>query len=647
MRLHRLRLHGYKRFLHPVSLLVSPKITALTGLNEAGKSSVLSALAQLMTMGWLPDDLNQRRTGRQPVLQADYVLSEDERQEYDGLCLVEPPTTLQVTKAVDGKVTYALSPTPRYSRAARDQAIQHLTALLNPKKHEGGTLLLVLKAAGMLPFYGLLEELKADAPLSEAGEKLLNQLADGGAAAYVFASPEPDVLAAMKEDFGEFRFVLAAQEEELSAAVHSVVKFQWPHIAFFDPSLQALPRQIELNDQTPEQNDALHKFVALMSWGGADGLSLRRLVQKGETRKASSVLSGAERGINSRLKQAWPTSAVEVRFRLEGTLLTLDLVESATAEHQDISLRSQGLQHFLALVAFVQRHHRHDHGVVLLMDEPDTHLHVDAQRLVIQALERLPGGIQVVYTTHSPFALPADLSAVREVKADLAIGTSTIENHVWHNASTGLMGLYVRMGAASATATAARAVLVVEGETDFVVLPKMLAEVLGEPLDVLCLPGYAHAKKTPLAYEEAALRVAYLFDGDEPGQAYRRQLLARGIPEARVHTLAEGTELEDYLDADLYCQAVQAALTIWGQAPLPITAAQLPGPDRHGQVEHLAQAAGREAPTKQAIMAQVLERWPELERHLDEVRRAAFLGIAQALKAALEPQPKRSQRKRE
>lgn len=637
MRLHRLHLNGYKRFLLPEVLLVSPKVTALTGLNEAGKSSVLTALDRLWDQDWQPDDLNQRGRRFGPVLEAEYVLSEAERAEYAGLFLLEPPRMIKFSKPVKGPTRYTVHPVPAYSRAARDRAVQHLETLLFSEQKQVGTAELLLRVTVTLPFGMLLEELKGDAPLSESAEQLMWKLANGSSLIHLGTKPPPEELKTIQEDFQELQVVLAGQAEDLSEAVDSVVKLQLPHIAFFDPVADALPRQVDVDDHGPEGNAALNKMLALMQWGGEAQLPIRHLVKKGERLKVSSRLSAAERGINLRLKRDWPASAVEVRFRLEGSMLSFDLVEVATAEHQDLQVRSQGLQRFLAIVAFVRQHHWYDHGVVLLMDEPETHLHVDAQRLLIQALERLPERIQVIYTTHSPFALPTDLSAVREVRADLSDGTSSIENHVWHNASTGLMGLYVRMGAATATAATARAALVVEGETDFVVVPRMLAEALGAPLEMLCLPGYAHAKKTPLAYEEAAVRVAYLFDGDEPGQKYRRQLLAREIPEARVLTLPEGTELEDFLDPDLYCQAAQAAATAWGGAPLAVTAAEVPGPDRHGQLERLAEAAGRKVPTKQEVMTQVLELWPEHERRLDEGRRAAFLEIAQAIRVALEP----------
>lgn len=205
---------------------------------------------------------------------------------------------------------------------------------------------------------------------------------------------------------------------------------------------------------------------------------------------------------------------------------------------------------------------------------------------------------QIIYTTHSPFALPTDLTSIRAVCPDARTGTSTIDNRIWAGRQVdqreGLERLLFQIGAGAALLNAAPAVLVTEGSTDVALLSRLLAEALGWPtLGAPVLPGYAEAKDA-LAFEPHGAPVAYLFDGDVQGRKYQKDVWkalarARGVAvpahlppadRARVLTLEPGHDLEDYLHPELYAAAINLHLDTHQLTTARVVGKDLPDNDR-------------------------------------------------------------------
>src|SRR5665811_2632545 len=80
--------------------------------------------------------------------------------------------------------------------------------------------------------------------------------------------------------------------------------------------------------------------------------------------------------------------------------------------------RSSGFQWFFSFLAAFSEFENHEHGVIVLLDEPALNLHGRAQADFLRFInERLAAKSQVVYTTHSPFMVePSKLERVRIVE---------------------------------------------------------------------------------------------------------------------------------------------------------------------------------------------------------------------------------------
>ena len=92
-------------------------------------------------------------------------------------------------------------------------------------------------------------------------------------------------------------------------------------------------------------------------------------------------------------------------------------------EHHEVTVsfddRSTGFVWFFSfLVLFSQVKTTHSSNLIILLDEPALSLHAKAQSDLLRYIEeRLAPGHQVIYTTHSPFMVPAhNLTSVRTVE---------------------------------------------------------------------------------------------------------------------------------------------------------------------------------------------------------------------------------------
>jgi len=70
--------------------------------------------------------------------------------------------------------------------------------------------------------------------------------------------------------------------------------------------------------------------------------------------------------------------------------------------------RSKGLIWFLSLWLELKARDLENNGLILLLDEPDQHLHVKAQKDILSLINKLSQKDQIIYSTHSPYLIETD-----------------------------------------------------------------------------------------------------------------------------------------------------------------------------------------------------------------------------------------------
>jgi AAA15 family ATPase/GTPase len=359
----------------------------------------------------------------------------------------------------------------------------------------------------------------------------------------------------------------------------------------------------------PAKPNVIHN---LLSIGGIEFNDVRNDFYNVSADLARSKLVKAERIITEIFKKWWTVSNLEIRFRIEGEQIYVNIINSSNHDFTGISERSDGFRWFLCLMAALEGVREYSsRPVVLLIDEAESHLHYEAQARLAHFLSTQTLARHVIYTTHSPGCLPNDLSAIRAIIPNADNTSSHIESRVWSGAGKDFKRFFWLLGAENFAFTAARNVLITEGEADFLLLPHLFREVLGiDELNFQVLPGLANAKKKN-SFELEAVTVAYLVDGDKDGDKYKKNLLDDGVAETRIFQFESGLALEDYLNLQLYAKAVNIELE-FARSGLKIDPNELDKPNRSTIVSNFAKAQGVEV-SKRCIAERFLELSDDLE----------------------------------
>lgn len=621
MILDRVDVKGFRR-LKSVTAYVGRKTIALVGPNEAGKSSFLGALRLFENFESVPPSAfsrSLRASGRDPgedVVVLWFALEQSQIESLAALPFEVKPTHYRLHKKVGGDINFSFHPSPRASRSVKDEAISALDRAIN-----------AVRAARGIDAENTDEQFEADATSiysalrddgefdAQAWERIMNPMLAG-------AEGVPgDTLAAITS------FNLWARPDMSAAeALRSHLRIQTPAIAMFGDRERAIHADNPLDDPETQQS------VALANLLGVAGLALEQIrANRSDRAYVRQLLDEANEALAVFFAHHWRQEEIAVGFDLDGDNLRIMVkdLRRGSAGWLDITDRSDGLRVFVALATFLRR--REDViPPILLIDEAEQHLHWNAQSDLVRMLQSLDQIQQVIYTTHSPGCLPADIgSGVRFVEP-LDDGVSTIRHDFWWLQSGNHVGfnpLLIVMGAGAAAFSGLRSALLVEGAADMLLLPSLIKLATNtQDLDYQVAPGIAVASKSDMErLDLVASRVAFLVDGDQAGAEWRTQLARAGVADARIRALPDGVALEDLLDRDFYLDAVDSFLR---ENERPNRQALSSGPIKSA-FNTWATETGVALPGPIAVAEQILGRHESRERaiKLDARRRKALKAL--------------------
>ena len=566
MRLVKAGMSGFGRLaLGRVNL--DNKVIAIVGPNEAGKTTLLKALAYIYNGKSL--SIPERSRGmniadNHVVVKVQYLLSKDDQAAVQDLNIEEPPRSIWLSRtAAEGDVSIAIEPTPEKAIAPLEVRLKALFKSTTKK---------AFSARDSKPPEDDKEEIDADrfgfrTRVEDALDQLKNAVAEKGARAA--AAERSSEITALVERFGAYGL-----EGPIQEAVESVNEWitraeplpevarrlydRVPEILLFDDEDRTLASTYTLaEDVVAGPPRALRN---LMSMAELSLPALWQSINNGDEGERESLVYRANETLATKFAAAWKQSDVTVHLKIEGTLLAVRIKQDGNRITQ-FDERSEGLRMFVALVAFLAVR-----GTtippILLIDEAETHLHIDAQADLVNTFMTQQQAAKIIYTTHSPACLPPDLgSNIRAVLPDKEHESrSTIEGSFWRGAA-GYSPLMLAMGAGAAAFSATRFVVLAEGASEMLLLPSLIKAAVDLPdLEYQIAPGLSEASTS--LYSELDLegsRVAYLVDGDNGGLKRRKALVDGGVPEWRIVTLNALT-LENLLDAGSYLSAVRLLL---------------------------------------------------------------------------------------
>jgi len=565
MRLVSAHIVGYGRLVD-VKVNLDSKVIAFVGPNESGKTTFLKALAYLDETRAL-SRVERSRGGNvaddTAVVTVRFQLDDDDRLALQHLDLQELPRSMEVSRRADGgEALVSLEPSACKATKLLAVALPTLEKAVDRKTLQ--QLVLSDSAFGD--------------PGSEGGRDFrqelgdlvvtLRQIADGEGQDHdqpTLAARANELVQALVSDAKADRLrgalrnaAVWLEREDPSDAADQIIWKRTPDFLTFGDADRTLQSDYVLDDNlltnTPP---ALANLIRMAELDLGATVAAHR---DEDISRRESALDSANDRLKGLFADAWKQDCLSVKLMIETDLLRVSIIEPGNCVTV-FGERSAGLQMFVALVAFLATRNSKT-PPVLLIDEAENHLHIDAQADLVNMFISQDQAARVIYTTHSPACLPPDLGVgIRPViRLPGNQQASEIRNSFW-SGGAGYSPLMIAMGAAAAAFSKARFVVLGEGATEMIMLPSLLRSATGlEILPYQVAPGLSEVPKdfyNSLDLEGA--KVAYLLDADAGGHTIKTNLIKSGVPEDHVVVLPV-PGLENVLSPVDYSDAVSSLL---------------------------------------------------------------------------------------
>jgi len=531
VRLDSFRVQNYKR-IEDTGWVRAGNLTVLVGKNEAGKSAILRGLSKIKPSdGELYDGLREfprRRFSDQfdesaPVGSAHFLLDEADREALGDVSpLLRAAMAVTVTRTYANRYLVDFEPMPgaaaldaRTVREAGQRVRDELREAFAPDGY--GEQFGPLKESLLGELDGLIAALPATGPVTvEQVDGLLTAITSRITEQWqgIALGACRDALRLLRDE--------ARGRATLGSARQWVVD-NMPQFIYFDrydvlDSAIHIPTFIAQLDATPHQ-PRLRTTQCLFRHVRLDARQLQGLaVQPGypaptedeqrrriDERAIRTASAGA--AMTERFSQWWLQRRHKFQYDIDGDFFRVWVADDLDPSPIELDQRSQGMQYFFSffLVFLVESQDAHANSI-LLLDEPGTSLHGNAQATIIEFLRKISAGNQAIYTTHSPFMIDGDhLEEIRPVWEDPETGSTNVTDDVWPKDKDALFPLQAALGYQLAQALfISRRQVLVEGITDYWILKALdiaLAATGRAPLDpdVVLTPAGGAPRMVPLA----------------------------------------------------------------------------------------------------------------------------------------------------
>lgn len=564
------------------------KITSLVGRNESGKSNLILALSTLKPPGTttalsaIKDFPRGRRLEEckpdTPVVASWWKFSEGESAELARLLPGAPRLSeVEIGRGYDPALWIKIdAKEPVLDPKKMAAASRKLRPVLGPRIDSLEAPSKTNAESAWTAFDAATSEapnIKAwAATLSAASADLRRQL---GGVGIVLNDAEDEILADIEEQAGNV--------SGFEAAIERAKQLIWGWLPIFVyvsefPELyghQNLDIFTQRRGQDPSLIERENNFEKLARVADFDPARLNNIRNEHEER--AQILNRAGSLVTAEIRRLWKDQSLMVRFNLDGPHLDI-LVSDPNAEYPvevNLDERSRGFRWFFAFFITFSADTKGGNadGAILLLDEPGLYLHAKSQGDLLKHL-REDYKNQIIYTTHSPFMVPADaIKIVRTVNIQPSSGT-TVTNTPTGDSKT-LFPLQAALGYhLSQTLFVGNYNLIIEGITDFWILSAVNAHfATGRlstlPAELTLMPVGGAGKVSYMAALLAAeeLKVLVLLDDDRAGRETRADLIkSKLIRETAISFVTEAfaapapaeADIEDLLDPSIYDGLVQA-----------------------------------------------------------------------------------------
>lgn len=603
MKLISFQIKNYKVIDDTEPVKADPRVTALVGRNESGKTAVLKAMWKSRNVSdaafdklydYPHDRYSRDRKGTQEVTVLEFELSSEEAADLAAQ-LPQPLATKPK------RVTY----TTFYN--GEDQVRQEVQVDNLPTGATGADARAAIEATAK-PILGCtaddldpvrtasttaFAQIEDDAPLWEPATIQALDSFNAAVTTWIDADPARKDLAA--DERRQLSAIIAqAKQGDPFDKARTWADDNLPIFIYFDDYGQLetrihLPMYLKRKDSSDPKT---RTQTALFEWSGIDpkeilDLGLPRADSETDEQvnrrheKRRALLDSASFALTGDWIDWWTEKRHKLHFDVDGE----DLVLKVSDQHNEFPIpfeeRSHGFQWFFSfyLVFLVESEKAHE-GAILLLDEPGLHLHPTLQAKLIDLFERISGDNQLLYSTHLPFLVDGNhLERVRTVHlAGPEPQKTRVSNDVRPTGDGDtLFPIQAALGYSIAqTLFLGKRSVIVEGITDYWFIKALndcLPKLDGKAAlheDTILVPAGGTSRLMPLASIMLAStgvgegHLMVLLDSDKEGQQAATRMNDVFSDESSVLMLAAALSLteatiEDLIPRDVYAEAVKQA----------------------------------------------------------------------------------------
>lgn len=541
MLIKKFRIKNYKSIVDSGDCYPEAGLTVFAGKNEAGKSSILEALADFSKGKGVSDGAIRIDSPTSlPEISVTFVVEKEEAETLFKALSFSPLTTV----LEQFEFTFIKKADAKYS--FNTPAIFEQLGLNDPKSFGLGMVSYFLALLESIEVRGVLKESGVEIPPLSAftPETSAEKLAEFKVQISPFIPQLPD------ETRSRFEKGLAELEGHLNSASENVDS---PARKFATALLEKMPSFIlfsTFNDVFPHQ-------VPLAELESNEWIKDLSVISDLDTK---IILGSSERDkkrhkrqlnlqMNDEFTQFWTQDAKDIEVDWDNQKLMFWIVENEQV--YEPAQRSQGSRWHLAFFVRITARARDGLSNVILIDEPGLYLHAKAQQDILHKLEDAANTAQVMFTTHSPYLISADkLERVRLVLKTPDQGT-TVENKV-HKVSDKetltpiLTAIGLEMSGGIANAGQANNV-VVEGPSDYFYLNAFKGILQINDVNIVSGGASGNMPKVGTILQGWGCRVIYLYDNDQAFKDNKKHIKSdwRAISPEMLKTLPKSGSIED------------------------------------------------------------------------------------------------------
>ena len=597
VRLEAVTVQRYRNFVDAQRIVVEPDVTCLVGKNESGKTTILKALHRLNPANgsdtqfdltteyprWrlAPDRRKNPALGKTRPIVAEFSLSENDRVALSEMFEIRVPTGSTCSAARNFENAASV-----WLRCTLAEAIDEVAADMSLESEDR-------------------EKVPADVSIADAiaaAKALAKEHRDAGETA------RAKVMTTFSSALEKYTILVTGGGVTLEQA--TALWKMLPQFFYFS-NYDTLPGETNLTTLAEKVaaeatlTPKLRTVVSLLAHAGESPSDF--LDENYDSRKAE--LQAASVDLSRRVFKYWKQNPdLAVVFDTDNRVMKVDpqgneianrflKIELRDGRHGDVETnfdtRSTGFQWFFSFFAAFSEYQDSDDNVVVLLDEPGTSLHGDAQHEFVEYIfNELGASKQTIYTTHSQHMVdPTRYEKLRAVhdratRDDPDLGVVvTLPNLSADRATILPIESALGYSVSQHLFLGAGQHLAVEGSSDFVFLQRLTEHLVSlgriglDPRLSIIPVGGADNLPAFVALLGRRLKVSALADGARSSNRLARikaAALENGVPESAIVACSDVAGLPTNADIeDMFAAPDYLKLYNWAFA-MSVTPEDLP-----------------------------------------------------------------------